>query len=163
MKLLPIWHFRLLTEDPSTRLGAKGAIEVDLIVIFFYIRVFFFNIYFYVKKYAAFSFSDIIPILIIKSKLCQVKQHEFFKNINWDTLARQKVTNIIFRQENIQYPIKSFFCPTKMGWPFGKVDNNPSLLKAIIQMILTIKFHFSWMLRYLGAAQPRYLPSRWAV
>lgn len=70
-------NYRLLTEDPNQRLGAQGAAEVVLVhhmgISF---RTFIYQLFDYLK-------SNIHHV--------QVKQHPFFRDINWDTLARQKV------------------------------------------------------------------------
>ena len=42
-----------------------------------------------------FSISSSIKMVVFEF-IIQVKQHVFFKDINWDTLARQKVCNMLF-------------------------------------------------------------------
>ena len=63
---------RFLTEDPHLRLGARGAAEVKTDVVFC---------------------NDLFQFAVFTENkfMAQVKQHVFFKDINWDTLARQKV------------------------------------------------------------------------
>ncbi|CAN1265697.1 Probable serine/threonine protein kinase IREH1 [Linum perenne] len=67
---------RLLTEDPHMRLGARGASEVCFIFLTLYCSELF-----------LFKLGNCNSRTTI---VLQVKQHVFFKNINWDTLARQK-------------------------------------------------------------------------
>lgn len=70
---------RLLTEDPNQRLGARGASEVFLS---FYLSFIFFLVP---------DLQNLLDKLMALQFMIQVKQHPFFKDINWDTLARQKV------------------------------------------------------------------------
>lgn len=70
---------RLLTEDPNQRLGARGASEVFLS---FYLSFIFFLVP---------DLQNLLDKLMALQLMMQVKQHPFFKDINWDTLARQKV------------------------------------------------------------------------
>ena len=72
---------RLLTEDPHQRLGAGGASEVNLT----FISSLFSSLFMFMHVFHC-TFN-----LLKAELLIQVKQHVFFKDINWDTLARQKV------------------------------------------------------------------------
>ena len=88
---------RLLTEDPNQRLGAAGASEVKLkqfIFVFFVNRLVCLSC---LIPFLAilFSISSSIKMVVFEF-IIQVKQHVFFKDINWDTLARQKVCNMLF-------------------------------------------------------------------
>ena len=78
--------FRLLTEDPSQRLGAGGASEVILEFLDYYMDGCLHSL-----DISVCFFGSSLQSLRNKSLMIQVKQHIFFKDINWDTLARQKV------------------------------------------------------------------------
>lgn len=79
---------RLLTEDPNQRLGAEGASEVVLCDVILQLNIFHF-----------------LPSVWSKYFTMQVKAHPFFRDINWDTLARQKVL-IVF----VDYIPIQLFC-----------------------------------------------------
>lgn len=81
LKAAVVINFRLLTEDPNMRLGARGASEV----------MFFSTTYFEIEPSYTCSFEILGVDCRMTMKLMQVKQHQFFRDINWDTLARQKV------------------------------------------------------------------------
>jgi len=66
-----VFSFRLLNENPVQRLGATGATEVSYLLL---------------SKAA--NYGKRQPKIYF---FWQVKRHAFFKDINWDTLARQKV------------------------------------------------------------------------
>lgn len=79
-----IFYFRLLIHDPDQRLGANGASEV--VVHHLYLSTLSFK-----------QISLAVPRGDLKDGVVeffslQVKAHPFFKGINWDTLALQKVS-----------------------------------------------------------------------
>lgn len=76
---------RLLTEDPQQRLGARGASEVILILHTAWLS--------WLSLISSSGRLGLILIWVLFGTkiLIQVKQHPFFRDINWDTLARQKV------------------------------------------------------------------------
>lgn len=77
--------FRLLTEDPHQRLGAGGASEVSVLTLPLTMSAF----------HCLVICGALDGLNFYVHALFQVKEHMFFKDINWDTLARQKVMQLL--------------------------------------------------------------------
>lgn len=111
-----VFNHRLLTEDPNQRLGAQGAAEVILVHdIGMSFLTFIYQLYDYLD-------SNIHHL--------QVKQHPFFRDINWDTLARQKVRLI----SSLTVVVLATFSlllllPFKLNFPYMVMSGVVKMLK----------------------------------
>lgn len=84
------FYFRLLIHDPDQRLGANGASEV--VVHHLYLSTLSFKQISLAVPRGDLKDGVVEFISSYYMAALQVKAHPFFKGINWDTLALQKVS-----------------------------------------------------------------------
>lgn len=93
-----LFSCRLLVHDPSQRLGANGASEVVWHAKWFKITTII----------PAEGYMKMLEIKsIIFSIFVQVKEHRFFKGVDWDNLALQKVG---YWTSRLLFLVSSWYC-----------------------------------------------------